>query len=227
MQDHDSLWAAYQNGRTDAARNALFEFHWPWIQAAARKYVRNHTLGHLWPEILSALSIRFLTDVIPNHDPSRGPFEPRAHHCLLTTITDVRRQATFAPWKHPHLRPDRTRARAQLSHKLGHSPTDYELAEYLGIPEEEASSPPVGMASYKDFDNIEDPSLRRHLQNALVLLDTQTRAAFQLQVEGGLTVNEIADRLGISHRRALYLLHCARKFLRKLSNRGGRGRIIG
>jgi RNA polymerase sigma factor (sigma-70 family) len=208
------LWEAYRADPSNTgARNAIFEHHWPWISQALARYLAKHNRERLYEESLSFLAEYVLTQAIPAFEqqaPQGKQFAQRVEWAVLEAIRSL----------DPLSRLDRQRSaiihrgREELGHRLGHHPTDAELAEYLGIAEEElletcreiqaeASAvyrPPPGDEGFEELIRC----LPDHYKEAV-------RRCYQ----DGYTEREIASQLGITHQAVNDFLKRAKRKLRK------------
>lgn len=214
------------------ARNALIEYYRPHARSVVRRVKsrlpRSVDLGDL-----EGAGDVGLIQAIQNYDPDRGvPFEAFCAHRVRGAILDELRRLDWLP------RPVRNRLNQRkelvevLRHRLGHDPTDNEIAQELRLTLKEyfrrygggreapvlAGNKPVsedgeGEAGGLDFledprpDNpIEDAARREMLERIASVLDAEGREILFMRYFQDRTLKEIGDDLAISQSRVSKIL---------------------
>lgn len=132
-----ALWERYRATRSDEDRNALLEYHWAWTVSHVRGWLRKRDYHQSsLRSLLSVVAQRMLTQAIPNFDPSRGlKFRTFLGHHIVGAIHDSHRTHKWARGRRLFWRI--SLASDSLSQKLHRLPTESEIAEGVGITEEE------------------------------------------------------------------------------------------
>ena len=131
------LWKSYIKSRTDLRRNRLLEHYWLWVKSFVYKKLKRISMADKAPEALSFVSERLL-DAIVAYSFSFG-VEPKTYfvHHISGAIKDSFRSSDFMERKPREVLTTVRLASNVLANKLGHRPTDSEVAEYLGWQETE------------------------------------------------------------------------------------------
>jgi DNA-directed RNA polymerase specialized sigma24 family protein len=206
--DH-SLWVAYWLTRSYGARNAIFEYHWPWVTGLVTTLLRQRCqLRHL-DEVLSAVALRLLDCAIPTYDPACGG-AVRTHFFMHVTYSTL--SALLAATS-----PSKARQRAQaalvansranLAQTLGRRPTDAEVASALSwIEQEVVDNDPEQSAwpgRWKAFDGDTDGAItdtdRADWGHLVSGLKPESAQLLHLMYWYGYTDRQIAATLGKSH----------------------------
>ena len=175
-----------------------------------------------------------LVKAVDRYEPERAnPFIPYA---IATVVGEIKRYLRDSSWRLrvPRGTKDLTlrlcRAVDELPQRLGHSPTVAELAEHLGVSEEEVleaievaqtrSAPSLDQPAGEEGDAVlgdfvVDSSAREEVENLLVLpslvraLPERERRIVVMRYVEELTQDQIAERLGISQMHVSRLLRRA------------------
>jgi RNA polymerase sigma-B factor len=175
-----------------------------------------------------------LVKAVDRYEPERAnPFIPYA---VATVVGEIKRYLRDSSWRLrvPRGTKDLTlrlcRAVDELPQRLGHSPTVAELAEHLGVSEEEVleaievaqtrSAPSLDQPAGEEGDAVlgdfvVDSSAREEVENLLVLpslvraLPERERRIVVMRYVEELTQDQIAERLGISQMHVSRLLRRA------------------
>jgi RNA polymerase sigma-B factor len=175
-----------------------------------------------------------LVKAVDRYEPERAnPFIPYA---IATVVGEIKRYLRDSSWRLrvPRGTKDLTlrlcRAVDELPQRLGHSPTVAELAEHLGVSEEEVleaievaqtrSAPSLDQPAGEEGDAVlgdfvVDSSAREEVENLLVLpslvraLPERERRIVVMRYVEELTQDQIAEHLGISQMHVSRLLRRA------------------
>ena len=226
------LWAAYKRDGQHAARDELILRYAPLVQYVAARM----GLGlpsHVERADLVSYGIFGLIDAVERFDPDRGcRFETYAIARIKGNILDELRTLDWVP------RSVRAKARrieaavSRLAAALHRSPSDAELADALGMNDDQLQQAlsQISLMSLVTFDAAvssaatgdppltlgdvltsgdDDPlaaveltELRRALADAIERLGERERAVVSLYYHDGLTLAEIGEVLGVTESRA-------------------------
>lgn len=238
-----TLWERYHATRSDTARNALLEYHWRWIAGRVLGWLRaQHHPKETLAELLSVVAQRTLTQAIPNFDPARGmKFRTFLSHHILGAIRDSRRTNKWARGRRAF--GNLAAASEALSHTLGRTPTEAEVASAAGMDEQEmilvlgqaqlanptcsvAGTPEGGTRTGRPVVDVADPSRSsrsldtadrfNHLTRGLTAMH---RRVLWLHYYEGCEMREIATMVGISAPLVSRQIAASIDFLRKHRDR--------
>ena len=225
------LWAAYKCDGQHAARDELILRYAPLVHYVAGR-MGVGLPGHVERADLVSYGIFGLIDAVERFDPDRGcRFETYAIARIKGNILDELRALDWVP------RSVRAKARrveaavSRLAAVLHRSPSDAELADALGMNEDQLQQAlsQISLMSLVTFDAAvrsaasgdppltvgdvltsgdDDPlaavelaELRRALADAIERLSERERAVVSLYYHGGLTLAEIGEVLGVTESR--------------------------
>ncbi len=217
-----------------SARDELVTLHLPLVHFLARRF---RDRGEPLDDLVQVGTIG-LIKAVDRFDPQRGV--EFSTYATPTIVGEIKRHfrdkgwAIRVPRRLQELRISLGRATAELSQKSGRSPTVGELAEHLGISEDEVIEGLEGAQAYStssidaqvggDADaplladrlGAEDPDLegveyRESLKPLLAALPARERRILVLRFFHGLTQSQIADEVGISQ------MHVSRLLARSLA----------
>jgi RNA polymerase sigma-B factor len=221
----------------DLARERAVEAWLPLARHLANRYAGR---GEPADDLYQTATVGLLK-AIDKFDPSFGV--EFAGYAIPTVIGEIKRHfrdrtwAIRVPRRLQELRLSITAANSTLTHSLGRSPTAADVAEHLGITEEEVLEGLEGARAYSatslstpvtadggtelaDTLGGEDPAYalaeaRIALGPALATLDEREQRILSLRFYGNLTQTEIAEQVGISQMHVSRLLTKALAKLRK------------
>lgn len=217
-----------------AERNALIEKHVGLVRLLAQRQLKDIPP---WMERDDLISYGYfgLIDAAERFDPERGvKFESFATPRIRGAILDGLRAVDWVPRSVRSLGRDVRRATEALEHELGRTPSVTELAEHLGLAEQEVldaqrdvhDSHIQALDPYRDNDpDRDDPShapssdpagevdqarLLDLMSEAVVGLPADHRAVVALRYGEGLSLPDIGKRLGFGRGKAttLYVEAC-------------------
>ncbi|MDX2542070.1 RNA polymerase sigma factor SigF [Streptomyces sp. WI04-05B] len=226
---------ALENGSAEYAelRNRLVRMHLPLVEHLARRF-RNR--GEPLDDLTQVATIGLIKSV-DRFDPDRGV--EFSTYATPTVVGEIKRHfrdkgwAVRVPRRLQELRLSLTTATAELSQRHGRSPTVHELAEKLGISEEEVleglesanaystlsldvpdtddESPAVAdtLGSYDEA--LEGVEYRESLKPLLEDLPPREKRILLLRFFGNMTQSQIAQEVGISQ------MHVSRLLARTLA----------
>ncbi|GAA2526475.1 hypothetical protein Ahu01nite_044220 [Winogradskya humida] len=232
MLDRTRLDEAH-DARTDpAARQRAIEAWLPMTRHLARRYAgRGEPLDDL-----VQVAVVGLIKAMDRYEPQRGAeFSAFAIPTIIGEIKRHFRDRTWSvrvPRRLQELRQAISGATSTLTHTLGRSPTVADVAEHLGVGEEDvieglegarayratSLSTPVGAGDTTELSDMlgaEDEGFalveaRMSLGPALAALGERERTILVLRFFGNLTQTQIAERVGISQ------MHVSRLITRSL-----------
>ncbi len=215
--------------RRRAARDELVTMHLPLASFLARRFRdRGESL-----EDLTQVATIGLLKAVDRFDPSRGvEFSTFATPTIVGEIKRHFRDKGWAirvPRRLQELRISIGRATAELSHETGRSPTVAELAEHIGVTDEEIleglesaqayatlsldASPAEGEESSTLADTLgdDDPGLgevetRQTLHPLVATLPVREQRIIHMRFYENLTQAQIAERVGVSQMHVSRLL---------------------
>jgi RNA polymerase sigma-B factor len=226
-----ALWTSHvalHRHRRPRDRSRLVEHYHHHARRLAQRYFR-----HGEPvDDLEQVALEGLVLALERFDPTRGlPFLGFANPTIAGSLKHHYRDAGWAirvPRRVHDLSQPLRSAHEQLAQDLGREPSASEVADLLGVDEEEvrvameaervrctasidAVVSPDGDSSLKDRMGAVDPGLSRvddlvSLQAALRHIDDEARELIGLYFEDGLTQQEIGRRLGVSQMQVSRLL---------------------
>jgi len=224
-----------QDGSTEYAelRNQLVRMHLPLVEHLARRF-RNR--GEPLDDLTQVATIGLIKSV-DRFDPERGV--EFSTYATPTVVGEIKRHfrdkgwAVRVPRRLQELRLALTTATAELSQLHGRSPTVHELAEKLGISEEEVleglesanaystlsldvpdtddESPAVADTLGAEDEALEGVEYRESLKPLLEDLPPREKRILLLRFFGNMTQSQIAQEVGISQ------MHVSRLLARTLA----------
>ena len=215
-------------------RDELVQMHLPLVEHLARRF-RNR--GEPLDDLTQVATIGLIKSV-DRFDTERGV--EFSTYATPTVIGEIKRHfrdkgwAVRVPRRLQELRLSLTTATAELSQRHGRSPTVHELAEKLGISEEEVleglesanaystlsldvseggdeDSPAVADSLGSEDEALEGVEYRESLKPLLEQLPAREKRILLLRFFGNMTQSQIADEIGISQ------MHVSRLLARTLS----------
>jgi RNA polymerase sigma-B factor len=214
-------------------RNHLVRMHLPLVEHLARRF-RNR--GEPLDDLTQVATIGLIKSV-DRFDPDRGV--EFSTYATPTVVGEIKRHfrdkgwAVRVPRRLQELRLSLTTATAELSQRHGRSPTVHELAEHLGISEEEVleglesanaystlsldvpdtddESPAVADTLGAEDDALEGVEYRESLKPLLEELPPREKKILLLRFFGNMTQSQIAQEVGISQ------MHVSRLLARTLA----------
>ncbi len=221
-----------------AAREGLVRLHLPLVEHLARRFAGR---GEPYDDLVQVGTIG-LIKAIDRFETSRGV--EFSTYATPTVVGEIKRHfrdrgwAIRVPRRLQELRLAITAATADLSQEQGRSPTVHELAERIGISQEEIleglesanayatlsldapdgalDGPSTMVDSLGDYDaaldTVED---RETIKPLLDLLDERSRRILGLRFFRGMTQSQIATEVGISQMHVSRLLSRALQTLRE------------
>ncbi|MFD3540057.1 RNA polymerase sigma factor SigF [Streptomyces sp. NPDC058662] len=214
-------------------RNRLVRMHLPLVEHLARRF-RNR--GEPLDDLTQVATIGLIKSV-DRFDPDRGV--EFSTYATPTVVGEIKRHfrdkgwAVRVPRRLQELRLSLTTATAELSQQHGRSPTVHELAERLGISEEEVleglesanaystlsldvpdtddESPAVADTLGSEDEALEGVEYRESLKPLLEGLPPREKRILLLRFFGNMTQSQIAQEVGISQ------MHVSRLLARTLA----------
>ncbi|MGQ4512269.1 SigB/SigF/SigG family RNA polymerase sigma factor [Streptomyces sp. DW26H14] len=214
-------------------RNRLVRMHLPLVEHLARRF-RNR--GEPLDDLTQVATIGLIKSV-DRFDPDRGV--EFSTYATPTVVGEIKRHfrdkgwAVRVPRRLQELRLSLTTATAELSQQHGRSPTVHELAERLGISEEEVleglesanaystlsldvpdtddESPAVADTLGAEDEALEGVEYRESLKPLLEDLPPREKRILLLRFFGNMTQSQIAQEVGISQ------MHVSRLLARTLA----------
>ncbi|MFJ8015437.1 SigB/SigF/SigG family RNA polymerase sigma factor [Streptomyces sp. NPDC096339] len=214
-------------------RNRLVRMHLPLVEHLARRF-RNR--GEPLDDLTQVATIGLIKSV-DRFDPDRGV--EFSTYATPTVVGEIKRHfrdkgwAVRVPRRLQELRLSLTTATAELSQQHGRSPTVHELAERLGISEEEVleglesanaystlsldvpdtddESPAVADTLGAEDEALEGVEYRESLKPLLEGLPPREKRILLLRFFGNMTQSQIAQEVGISQ------MHVSRLLARTLA----------
>ncbi|MBT2479163.1 RNA polymerase sigma factor SigF [Streptomyces sp. ISL-94] len=214
-------------------RNRLVRMHLPLVEHLARRF-RNR--GEPLDDLTQVATIGLIKSV-DRFDPDRGV--EFSTYATPTVVGEIKRHfrdkgwAVRVPRRLQELRLSLTTATAELSQQHGRSPTVHELAERLGISEEEVleglesanaystlsldvpdtddESPAVADTLGAEDEALEGVEYRESLKPLLEGLPPREKRILLLRFFGNMTQSQIAQEVGISQ------MHVSRLLARTLT----------
>lgn len=168
-----------------------------------------------------------MAKAVDKYDPSIGKFETYIAKRIRGMIIDLARQQDWVPRPVRRRAKEIERANSELYNQLGRFPTDQEVAQYLGISEEEYQETMSNSSMYsvvsleetlEGYEQISGPeetaaemmpeaSLERmemldELTDAISSLRENEQIVLSLYYQKDMKMKDIAEILGVSHARA-------------------------
>ena len=193
MEDK-KLWDAYLADRTDANRNAIFEEHWPSVTATVTYVMGKLGGGGICDEMLSHVAEIMLTDLIPGFDQTHGlAFAKHLQWRIRLVVYDKLRTDYGGPRRQKKMRKRIDSYRNELSKIIQCCPNDYDLAEFMGITEQEIAAVSVEDGS-NEYQPIYTPPDSR-FSELVDGLDETCKAILTLAYVGKCSAEDIAKIL--------------------------------
>nr|WP_239077177.1 RNA polymerase sigma factor SigF [Actinocatenispora rupis] len=216
-------------------RDRTIEWYLPLAEHLARRF---RDRGEAQDDLVQVATIG-LIKAVDGYDPARGV--EFTSYAVPTIVGEVKRHfrdkgwAVRVPRRLQELKLAISTATGTLTQQLGRSPTVADLAEHLGVSEDDvvegldsghayaavSLSAPVGsgdemMSEVQDLLGGDDPEMatvedRESLRPLLMKLPERERTIVVLRFFGNLTQSQIADRVGISQ------MHVSRLLTRSLA----------
>jgi len=224
--DLDQLWQRFIATGDATARRQLADLYYPLVKHVART-VRSSLSRRAELDDLEGYGAEGLLDAIDRYDPARGiRFPTFAAHRIRGAIIDGLRSVDWAPRSLRRRERDIAQNHAWLSSTRGRAPTEEEEAAGLGITVEalrtrkqQIVSARVGSmddqgggerpTGAEPPDSSEEPlavyltnEMSEAVRQALLRLDERERVVVTLSFDGGLTLAEIGETLGVTESRA-------------------------
>lgn len=222
----DRLWQHFTATRDDAVRRQLADLYYPLVKHVART-MRATLSRRAELDDLEGYGAEGLLDAIDRYDPARGiRFPTFAAHRIRGAVIDGLRSADWAPRSLRRRERDIAQNHAWLSSANGRAPTEEEEAAGLGISVDalrtrkhqiaaarvasmEDQRGPDRAAGVEPPDSSEEPlavyltnEMSEAVRAALLRLDERERVVVTLSFDGGLTLAEIGETLGVTESRA-------------------------
>lgn len=168
-----------------------------------------------------------LAKAVDKYDPSIGRFDTYVAKRIRGMVIDLARQQDWVPRPVRRRAKEIERANAELYNELGRFPTDQEIAQRLGISEDEYQDVMTNTSMYsvvsleetlEGYEQISGPeetaadmmpeaSLERQemvtaLADAIGTLRENEQIVLSLYYQQDMKMKDIADILGVSHARA-------------------------
>ena len=223
------LFVRFVETRELSVRNELVALHMPLVEYLARRF-RNR--GEPYEDLVQVGTIGLLK-AIDRFDLTREV--EFSTYATPTIVGELKRHfrdkgwAVRVPRRLQELNLSLNKVIAQLSQDIGRSPTIAEIAERVGIPQEEVlegldtsnaynvvsldapsdgdEAPAVSAQIGAEDEGIEALEYRASLTPLLAQLPERERRILYLRFFRGMTQSEIADRLGISQMHVSRLLN--------------------
>ncbi|MFN2539145.1 MAG: RNA polymerase sigma factor SigF [Mycobacteriales bacterium] len=215
-------------------RDELVELHLPLVEYLARRF-RNR--GEMLDDLVQVATIGLIKSV-DRFDLERGV--EFSTYATPTIVGEIKRHfrdkgwAIRVPRRLQELKLALTKATSELSQRNGRAPTVHELAEHLGLSEEEVleglesanaysavsldapdggddDSPAVADSLGMVDEALEGVEYRKSLKPLLEKLPAREKRILMLRFFGGMTQSQIAAELGISQ------MHVSRLLARTLA----------
>jgi RNA polymerase sigma-B factor len=215
-------------------RDELVELHLPLVEYLARRF-RNR--GEMLDDLIQVATIGLIKSV-DRFDLERGV--EFSTYATPTIVGEIKRHfrdkgwAIRVPRRLQELKLSLTKATSELSQRNGRAPTVHELAEHLGMSEEEVleglesanaysavsldapdggddDSPAVADSLGMVDEALEGVEYRESLKPLLEKLPAREKKILMLRFFGGMTQSQIAAELGISQ------MHVSRLLARTLA----------
>ena len=133
----EKIWKSYKTRPTDDLRNRLIENYLPIVRYTAERMMAKLP-QHVDVNDLYQAGTFGLMDAIDGFDLSRGiKFETYCTQRIRGSILDELRKVDWAPRLVRSRATKLDEAYRQLEHELGHEPSEYEIAQRMGITVEE------------------------------------------------------------------------------------------
>ena len=233
--DTQSLWLKYRKTNDPALRDRLILTYAPLVKYVAGR-LGSGLPAHVDEGDLVSYGLLGLIGAIERYDPDRDiKFETYAIARIKGAIIDELRAMDWVPRSVRSRARDIERAIAELEAKLGHAPTDEEIAKKLGITEEELedSLSEIARSSIAALDELwsvsgegdqislldtiedttgprpadalDETELRETLADAIARLPEREKLVVTLYYYEELTLREIGEVLGVTESRVSQL----------------------
>jgi RNA polymerase sigma factor for flagellar operon FliA len=228
------LWRRYTEDGDERAREGLVVAYAPLVKYVASRMAAGLP-AHVEEADLVSYGLGGLIEAIQRFEPERGAkFEAFALKRIRGAIIDELRTLDWVPRSVRSRARELEQAHSKLENRLGRTPTERELAEAVGLSEEELQEALLEIANssvlaldemWSDAagsrtalrDMISDPEapdpeselasseLREQLAGAIETLPERERTVVALYYYRGLTLREIGEVLGVTESRVSQL----------------------
>ncbi len=235
--DHDEVWAlfgrlaglAHDDSDRPEVRDRLVEMHLPLVEYLARRF-RNR--GEPYDDLVQVATIGLIKSV-DRFDLERGV--EFTTYATPTIVGEIKRHFRDKGWtirvprRLQEMKLSLAKATAEVSQKLGRSPTVAEIAHHLGSTEEEvleglesanaysavsldapdgsdSDSPTVADTLGKIDEALEGVEYRESLKPLLERIPSREKKILLLRFFGNMTQSQIAVEIGISQMHVSRLL---------------------
>jgi RNA polymerase sigma factor for flagellar operon FliA len=219
--DTRALWLEYRRSRDRALRDRLILTYAPLVKFVAGR-LGSGLPAHVDDGDLVSYGLLGLIGAIERFDPDRKiRFETYAISRIKGAILDELRALDWVPRSVRTRARDIERAIGELERRLGRAPTDDEIAQQLGITQDELDErlTEISRSSIVALDElwIEDTTgadpqdalartlLKETLSEAIERLSERERSVVTLHYYEELTLREIGEVLGVSESRVSQL----------------------
>ena len=240
-QEHADLWTRYEATREAGLRDALILQYQPLVKYVIKRLTLSPSAVLEYDDLLSAGTIG-LIEAVQRYEPSRGtPFMSYAITRIRGAILDAARAADRLPRSLRQKSREAGRAISRLTHELGRTPTDREVAMALGVSpaayrclmvessrvtvsldalsrgdaDDDGGRAEFAVADPDDRDvafGLEREDVRRDVRRAISRLPKRDQLLLGLYYTDGLSMREVGDVLGVTESRVSQL--CTRALAR-------------
>ena len=222
----DALFAEYRKNPSDELKWEIVMRHSAIVRNIALQIQGVYCTFAQLDDIINEGLIT-MAKAVDKYDPSIGKFETYVSKRIRGMIIDLARQQDWVPRPVRRRAKEIERANSELYSELGRFPTDQEIAQRLGISEEEyqdtmANSSMYSVVSLEETlesyeqiagseetasDMMPEASLERtelvdELANAISSLRENEQIVLSLYYQKDMKMKDIAEILGVSHARA-------------------------
>jgi RNA polymerase sigma-B factor len=242
--DPGELFARWQQGGEESAREALVQRFMPLARSLARRYDRS---SEPYEDLLQVAALGLLK-AMDRFDPARGP--SFASFAIPTILGEMRRYFRDSGWSLHVPRGDKERAlkvrdaQEAFANEHGHAPTVRQLAQYLELEDEQVIDALLAIQAYESLsldaprpgaedeaitncDSVGEDDARYELieldATVVAVLDkipARERQILRMRFVEGLTQTQIAGRVGVSQMQVSRLLRRSLDQLRALTQDG-------
>ena len=222
----DALFAEYRKNPSDELKWEIVMRHSAIVRNIALQIQGVYCTFAQLDDIINEGLIT-MAKAVDKYDPSIGKFETYVSKRIRGMIIDLARQQDWVPRPVRRRAKEIERANSELYSELGRFPTDQEIAQRLGISEEEYQDTMANSSMYsvvsleetlESYEQIAGPeetasdmmpeaSLERtelvdELANAISSLRENEQIVLSLYYQKDMKMKDIAEILGVSHARA-------------------------